>query len=156
RLLAGLALALAGPPLLTVTLVAARAALSLASLLLIYLLAVVLVAVIGGTAPALIAAVGSFALANWFPTPPYPTFRIEQRAAVIALLVFVLVASMVSVAVELAARRRAAAARGRVEAELLSRIAAGPVAASVEGILDQIRDSFGMTSVALLEDGRDQ
>src|SRR5262249_8663768 len=60
------------------------------------------------------------------------------------------------VAVELAARRRAAAARGRVEAELLSRIAAGPVAASVEGILDQIRDSFGMTSVALLEDGRDQ
>ena len=157
RLLGGLALAAVGLPLLTLALTAARESLSLASVLLIYLLAVVLVAVVGGTAPALLAAVGSFALANWYLTPPYHTFRIEQRDAVIALVVFVLVASTVSVAVDLAARRRAAAARGRLEAEMLSRIAAQPVTErSAEAILEQIRDTFGMRSVALVDSGRDQ
>ncbi len=155
RLAGGLALAVVGLPLLTLVLTRARGTLTLASVLLIYLLAVVLVAVVGGTAPALLAAVGSFALANWYLTPPYHTFRIEQRDAVIALVVFVLVASTVSVAVDLAARRRAAVARGRAEAELLSRVAAQPVSdASVDAILAQVRDTFRMRSVALLEDGR--
>ena len=106
RLLAGWGLALGGPPLLTVGLAAARGTLSLASLLLAYLLAVVLVAVVGGTAPAVLAALGSVALANWYLTPPYHTFRIEQRDAVVALVVFVVVACTVSAAVELAARDR--------------------------------------------------
>src|SRR6266508_468244 len=103
RLAGGLALAVVGLPLLTLLLTRARGTLTLASVLLIYLLAVVLVAVVGGTAPALLAAVASSALANGYLTPPYHTFRIEQRDAVIALVVFVLVASTVSVAVDLAA-----------------------------------------------------
>jgi two-component system sensor histidine kinase KdpD len=121
-LLSGLALAVAGLPLLTLALGAARHALSLASLLLIYLLAVVVIAVVGGTVPAVLAAFGSFGLANWFLTPPYHTFRIEQRDAVIALVVFVVVASTVSVAVELAARGRAAATTNLLAAEQLAEI----------------------------------
>ncbi|HSV66788.1 MAG TPA: ATP-binding protein [Mycobacteriales bacterium] len=118
RTVTGLALALLGLPALTAALVASRSALSLASVLLVYLLAVVAVAVAGGLGPALLAAVASFGLANFYLTPPYHTFRIEQRDSVIALVVFVVVASTVAAVVELAARRRVMAARDRQAAEL--------------------------------------
>jgi two-component system, OmpR family, sensor histidine kinase KdpD len=156
RMLAGLGLAVVGLPALTLGLVPARHALSLASLLLLYLLVVVLVAVVGGTAVAVLAAVGSFGLANWYLTPPYHTFRIEQRDAVIALLVFVLVACVVSVTVELAARGRAAATRDRMEVELLSRVTSGPPDTGAEAVLEQIRAGFALTSVRLYESGRDE
>jgi K+-sensing histidine kinase KdpD len=152
RRLGGLLLAGAALPATTAVLTAVRGTLSLASVLLLYLLAVVSVAVVGGILPAVLAAVGSFLLANWYLTPPYHTFRIEQRDAVIALTVYLLVASTVSVAVELAARRRAAAVRNQQESELLSRLASAPVSGTgLAGILDNIRQNFGMRSVALLE-----
>ncbi len=117
---AGLGLALAGLPALTAGLVALRAQLSLESVLLLYTLAVVMVAVVGGVGPAVVAATVSFLLANRFLTPPYGEFAIADRFDVIALVVFVLVAVTVSVIVDLAARSRVAAARSMMEAELLS------------------------------------
>jgi K+-sensing histidine kinase KdpD len=61
----------------------------------------------------------------------------------------------VSVTVDLAARSRVSAARNRVEAELLSRFAASPVDdTSLTTVLDQVRETFGMTSVALLSRGQ--
>jgi K+-sensing histidine kinase KdpD len=67
------------------------------------------------------------------------------------------VALTVSVTVDLAARSRVAAARSRVEAEMLSRFTAEPVGdTTLEGVLRQVRDTFGMNSVALLERRGDQ
>ena len=129
-----------------------RGTLALESVLLLYLLLVVAVALIGGTLPALLAALASFLLANWFLTPPYHTFVVEQRDHLIALAVFIVVATTVSVTVELAARQRVIAERSRIEAEVLAKFTGAPVSdTSLADVLEQVRTIFGMTSVALLE-----
>jgi K+-sensing histidine kinase KdpD len=152
RALAGAALGVVGLAGLTAGLIPARASLSLASVVLIYLSAVVVVAVAGGVRHALAAAVASDLLVNFFFVPPYHTLMVESRDHVITLVVFVAVASTVSVAVDLAARQRAAAARTGVEAALLARITAAPVGeGSVTTLLEHVRDTFGMTGAALLE-----
>jgi len=102
----GVGLCLLGLPLLTSLLVASRHHLALESVLLVYLLAVVLIAVVGGVAAALLGAMTSFLLANWYLTPPFHTLQVETRDRLIELLVFVIVAVLVSVTVELGARNR--------------------------------------------------
>ena len=147
----GLALSLLGPPALTAILVAARDVVSLSSLLLIYLLAVVVVAVVGGTVPAVLAGIASFLLANWFLTPPYYTFVVESADQAIELVAFVVIAVLVSLTVDLGARYRVSAERNRSEAMLLSRLSTIEVgASSVDVLLQEIRQVFGMTSVALV------
>lgn len=83
------------------------------SVLLIYLLCVVLVAVVGGLLPGLLAGVGAFLTANWFHTPPYSTLDVGQPQALVDLVVFVLVAVTVSFVVEIGARDRARAEHQR-------------------------------------------
>jgi K+-sensing histidine kinase KdpD len=157
RRVAGLVLAATGPPALTVLLIPMRGALALESVLLLYLLGVVTVAVVGGVLPAVVAALASLLLANFFFTTPYHTLVVDQRDSVIALIVFVLVAVTVSVTVEVAARARLTAARSRIETQMLSRFTAEPVSdASLTAVLGQVQDIFGMVSVALLERRGDQ
>jgi K+-sensing histidine kinase KdpD len=154
---AGLALTAAGLPALTAVLVALRGQLALESVMLFYLLAVVVVAVVGGILPAVVAALASLLLTNFFFTTPYHTLIVAERDNIIALIVFVLVAVTVSVTVDLAARSRVSAARSRIEAEMLSRFTAKPVSdTSLDAVLHQVRATFGMTSVALLERRGDQ
>ena len=131
--------------------------LTLTSVALLYLVPVVVVAGVGGVWLGLAAAVASDALLNWFFVPPYHTFEVDRRDNVVALLVYVLVAVTVAVAVDLAARQRAAAARSAVEARLLARITAEPVGGgqSLGRLLEQVRVTFAMTAVALLETGPD-
>jgi len=85
------------------------------SVLLVYLLCVVLVAVVGGLLPGLLAGVGGFLTANWFHTPPYATLGVEQPQALVDLVVFILVAVAVSFVVEIGARDRARVERQRQE-----------------------------------------
>ena len=156
---AGFAVAAAALPLLTLILIPLRDSVALESVLLLYLLAVVVVAVVGGIWPAVAASVASLLLANFFFTTPYHTLVVNQRDSIIALLVFLLVAATVSVTVDLAIRSRVAAARSSTEAEVLSRFTAEPVGdVSVHAVLDQVRHSFGMRSVALLrhDDGQER
>jgi K+-sensing histidine kinase KdpD len=148
----GLVLVFVGLPLLTALLVELRGSLALASMLLLYLLAVVLAAVVGGVLPAVLGAAASFVLANWFLTPPYRTLAVASRDSVIELVVFLLVALTVSVTVDVAARRRVAAVRSGIEAELLSTVTGEPLAQILpETVLQQIRVTFGLSSVAILE-----
>ena len=140
-----------GLPLLTIALVSVRSSLAAESKLLIYLLAVVVVAVLGGVVPALIAAVASFLLVNWFLTPPYYTLAVENRTAAIDLFVFVVAAALVSVTVELGARNREAAERTRVESRLISKLSSAEFSgASLVAVLEQVRGLFGMSTVALV------
>jgi two-component system sensor histidine kinase KdpD len=137
---------------LTAALVPVRGSLSLASTVLIYLTAVVLVAATGGLRLALATAVASDALVNFFFVPPFHTLTVEDRDLVITLAVYVAVATTVSVTVDLAARQRAAAARSGVEAALLARITEAPLDQRPLGaVLEHVRDTFGMTGAALLE-----
>ena len=123
RRLFGVALALAGLPLLTLLLVAARQHLNLADDLLVFLLAVVTVTVVGGFWPAVLAAVASSLLLNWYLTPPLHTFTIQEPKNLLALVLFVTVAVAVSSVVHLAARRAVQAAASREETASLLALA---------------------------------
>jgi K+-sensing histidine kinase KdpD len=148
----GLLVAALALPALTGVLVAVRGDLDLGSVLLLYLLAVVVISVIGGLVVGVTAAVGSFLLANFFLTPPYHTFNVESRDSLIALVVFLLVAVTVSVLVDVGVRSQAAAARSEAEATLLARVAAEPLTeSSVEDVLADVATTFGLASVALVE-----
>jgi len=146
----GVLLCLVGIPALTGALFAARAQLHLDGVLLIYLLAVVVVAVVGGLWPALLAAVGSFLLANWFMTAPYYTFRVNGSDQLVELVVFVVTAVLVSVTVDVGARNRVSAERHHLEAVVLSRLTSSEVGtATPETVLEQVRDVFNLAGVEL-------
>jgi K+-sensing histidine kinase KdpD len=117
----------------------------------------VIVAVLGGVVPALLAAVASFLLVNWFLTPPYYTLAVENRNAAIDLVVFVVVAVLVSVTVDVGARNREAATRTRMESRLISRLSsAEPSGASLVAVLEQVRGLFGMDTVALIDPAHEE
>ena len=153
RIVAGLVLGVVTLAGLTLALLATRPALT--SVALLYLVPVVIVAAVGGVWPGIVAAAAGDALLNWFFVPPYHTFAVQRRDNIVALLVYVLVALVVAAAMDLAARQRSAAVRSEVEAALLARISGEPLATrSLEALLGHVRETFGMTSVALVENGR--
>ncbi|MGH3301586.1 MAG: sensor histidine kinase [Streptosporangiaceae bacterium] len=120
RVLAGVLLA-GGLPLLTLTLSGLH--LGLGDDLLVYLAAVVAVAVVGGFWPAVLAAIAASLLVNWYFTPPVHTLTIADGKSLLALLLFVTVAVTVSSVVHLAALRARQAARSSEEAEDLLALA---------------------------------
>jgi two-component system, OmpR family, sensor histidine kinase KdpD len=122
RVLAGVLL-VGGLPLLTVALSARGLRLDLGDDLLIYLVAVVAVAVVGGFWPAVLAAVTASLLVNWYFTPPVHTLTIADGKSLLALLLFVTVAVTVSSVVHLAALRARQAARSTEEAQDLLALA---------------------------------
>ncbi|MEV0970852.1 DUF4118 domain-containing protein [Microtetraspora glauca] len=125
----------------------------LAGPLLLYLLAVVAVALAGGLYPALVAAVGSGLLVDYYFVPPVHSLTIGRPADAAVLAVFILVASLVSSAVERAARRTRAAARSSVEAATLADLATGALRGGndLPALLERVRTTFGLDSVSLLE-----
>ena len=147
RRLAGLAAALAGVPLLTAILANAHSTVTLPSVLLLYMALVVGVAAAGGLWPALAAAVASFLVGNWYFTPPVHTFSIGEGENLLALVVFLGVAVVVSSLVEIAARRSADGASARAEAETLARLAGtAPVSTLLEGLVREL----GLDGAAVL------
>jgi two-component system, OmpR family, sensor histidine kinase KdpD len=151
RRLAGVALAAVGLPLLTILLHDLRGTLSLESQVLLYLLAVVAVALVGGLVVAVVTAIVAAFLINYFFVKPVHTLDVAQGEQALALLVFLLVAVAVSGAVEVAARRARAVERAARDAETLSALAAGDVGEpeTLKGVLERARVTFGMESVAL-------
>jgi two-component system, OmpR family, sensor histidine kinase KdpD len=123
RVLTGVLLAAGGLPLLTLGLSARWLRLDLGDDLLIYLVAVVAVAVVGGFWPAVLAAVIASLLVNWYFTPPVHTLTIADGKSLLALLLFVTVAVTVSSVVHLAALRARQAARSTEEAQDLLALA---------------------------------
>jgi two-component system, OmpR family, sensor histidine kinase KdpD len=145
RQLAGVLLAAAGLPLLTVILVASRPHLDLTDDLLIYLVAVVAIAVLGGFWPALLAALAASLLLNWYFTKPLHTLTIAEPRNLLALLLFVTVAVTVSSVVHLAARRQVQAARSAGEAASLLELAQTVLggADTPTAVLDHLTGSWG-------------
>jgi two-component system, OmpR family, sensor histidine kinase KdpD len=139
----------AATPLLTLV----RTNISFATTLSLYLLIVVVVSLIGGFWAALLAAVAGSLLLNFYFAPPLHTFTITDGGNILALLVFLLVAVLVSRVVDLSARRSALAARASAEAETLSALAGSLLRgeSALDALLARVRETFGMTSVSLLE-----
>ncbi|MBO3748886.1 sensor histidine kinase KdpD [Streptosporangiaceae bacterium NEAU-GS5] len=153
RRLIGWAMALLGMPALTAALVPFRPDLSLPSDILLFLAAVVGVALVGGMWPAVTAAVGGFLLLNWFFAPPINKLTVADPENVLALVVFVLVAVAVSAIVDLAARRTREAARATADAEVLSTLAGHVLRgeAALPSLLARLKETYGLQSATLLE-----
>ncbi|WP_037857445.1 sensor histidine kinase [Streptomyces sp. NRRL S-340] len=151
RIAWGWVMALAGPVVLAVLLNGVD--LGLANDMLLFLTLTVAAALLGGLLPALAsAAVGSFLL-NYYYTPPLHRLTIADPKNIVAIAIFVGVAVSVASVVDLAARRTHQAARLRAEAEILSFLAGSVLRGetSLEALLERVRETFGMESVALLE-----
>ncbi len=153
RKVAGYVLAAGLLPVLTIALASLRSGLNLTSDVLMFLVAVILVALVGGFAPAVLTAIVGSLLLNYYFTPPIHQWTISQANNALALGVFVVVALLVSRVVDIAARRTTQAARANAESELLA-TTAGSVLRGQQGLsalLDRVREAFGMDSVTLLE-----
>ena len=153
RRLVGLALAVAGLPALTGLLVPFRADLSLPSEMLLFLAAVVGIALVGGIWPALLAAVAASLLLNYFFTPPTNEWTIAQRENILALAVFVIIAAAVSWIVDVAARRTRDAAQASAEAQTLATVAGSVLRGTrpLTALMERLRETFGLDAVTLLE-----
>jgi two-component system, OmpR family, sensor histidine kinase KdpD len=155
RKVAGYVLAAALSLVLTVALAALRSSLNLTSDVLMFLVAVIVVALVGGFAPAVLAAIAGSLLLNYYFIPPIHRLTIAEANNALALAVFVAVALLVSRVVDIAARRTTQAARANAESELLT-TTAGSVLRGQQGLsalLDRVREAFGMDSVTLIECG---
>ncbi|KOU35534.1 sensor histidine kinase [Streptomyces sp. WM6378] len=142
-----------GPVLLTLLLTNISVDLGLANEMLLYLVLTVGAALLGGLLPALAsAAIGSL-LINWYFTPPVHELTIYDPKNIVAIAVFFLVAASVASVVDLAARRTHQAARLRAESEILSFVAGSVLRGetSLDALLERVRETFAMASVALLE-----
>ncbi|MFB6775838.1 DUF4118 domain-containing protein [Streptomyces sp. NPDC056352] len=139
-------------PVLTLVLTALRGRLGLSSDLVIYLLAVVVVALVGGVRPALLAAVATALMADYYFTSPVHSFGVERPDEVTALVVFVATAALVGTAAAAAAQRAHQAARATSEARALSRLSAAMMRGQdLTKLVELIRENFGLSAVSLLE-----
>ncbi|MGB8020237.1 MAG: sensor histidine kinase KdpD [Candidatus Nanopelagicales bacterium] len=143
-------LAVLGPPLLALTLLNTDN-LSLVSMTMLGL--TVAVALVGGLAPALAAALWSGLALNYLFIEPKGTLTINEPGNAIALLVMIGVAIAVSIVVDNAARRSTEAARARAEADTLTLFAGSVLRGEdvLPAMLEQVRETFSMTGVSVLE-----
>ncbi len=153
RKIAGYALAIGLAPLLALILANLRGHLNLTSDMLAFLTGVIAVALVGGLAPAVIAAIVASLFLNYFFTPPLYTFNINEPNNALSLVVFVIVAVVVATIVDYAARRSKQAARASSESDLLVTTAGSILRGEqpLQAVIDRVREAFGMEAVTLLE-----
>jgi two-component system sensor histidine kinase KdpD len=116
------------------------------------LAATVLVALVGGLLPALLASIASFLALNYFFTPPVRTLTIAQPRNLLVLVVFVAVAGGVASVVDRASRRAAEAVRARTEAATMGGLSRSVLTGqdTAEAIVARLRETFGQDAVSLL------
>jgi len=153
RLIYGFALAVLLPPLLALLLDLGGDNLNLTSNVLAFLLAVVVVALVGGLWPAMLMAIAGTLVLNYFFTPPTGGFTIAELNNALALGIFVLVAALVSSVVDRAARRTRQAARAAAESETLATLSGNVLRGemALPALLERVREAFGMTAACLME-----
>ena len=119
----------------------------------LFFLATVIVALVGGLGPALLAAVISGVAFNFFFVPPIYTLTIAEPQNVTTLIAMLLVAVLVALVVDRAARRAEQAAQARTEAALLASFSRTVLTRvnPLPRLLEKVREAFGLAGVGLLE-----
>ena len=152
RRLAGWAMALLVPLLLTGVLRMFDEHLGLPTDLLMFLALAVAVALVGGRLPALFTALSGFLLLNWFFTPPRGEFTIGDPENAFALVIFVLVTIAVASVVDVAARQTEEARRARAEAATLASLSRSVLGGedTADALVSRLRETFGLSGVELV------
>lgn len=152
RQVLGFVVALVGGPLLSWLLFTLRSPESITSDVLSYQLLVVIVALIGGLRPALFAAVLSGITLDVLFVAPLFTVTVADPLHAIALALYVVIAVLVSLIVDQAARRARSAQRATAEAELLASIAGNVLRgdSAALAIVSRTREAFALSGVRLV------
>jgi two-component system sensor histidine kinase KdpD len=153
RRVVGWMLAAALPGLATLAGVGLGHLIGLSTDVVLFFLATVLVALVGGLGPAVFAALAGGLMLNYFLTPPLYRFTIAEQENVITLVIMVVVAVLVALVVDRAARRAEQAAQARTEAALLASFARTVLTRidPLPRLLEKVSEGFGLPLVAVLE-----
>ena len=111
-----------------------------------------IVALIGGIWPALFAAILSGLTLDFLFVAPLFTVTIADPLHAVALVLYVIIAILVSYIVDQAARRMRTAQRAAAESELLATVAGSVLRgeSAVPALVSRTREAFGMTGVRLV------
>ncbi|MEU4120487.1 sensor histidine kinase KdpD [Kitasatospora sp. NPDC028055] len=156
RTIAGWLVGLVGPPVLALVLTTIGG-LGLSTDMLLFLSLTVCAALVGGLLPAIGSALVGSSVLNFYFTPPLHTFSINEPQNIMAVAIFTIVGCSVASVVDLAARRTHQAARAQAEAQTLSALAGTVLRGAPNGdgvltaLMEQVRETFGQESAALLE-----
>ncbi|WP_413320500.1 ATP-binding protein [Agrococcus sp. 1P02AA] len=155
RRLAGLAVALVAGPLLAWGLWTIRSPASITTHVLAFQLLVVVVALVGGLWPAVFAAVMSGITLDFLFVAPYFTVVIADPTHAAAIVLYVIIAVLVSIVVDRAAREARHARRAAAESALLATVAGSVLrgTGAVRALVDRVHEAFSLDGVALVDRG---
>ncbi|OIH95454.1 ATP-binding protein [Curtobacterium sp. MCBA15_001] len=149
RVLAAFALSLVVGPLLTWLLSFARTPDAITTDVLAYQLLVLVVALVGGMYPAVFAAVLSGLSLDFFFVQPLYQVTVQQPWHLVALVMYVISAVLVSFVVDRSARRSRTARRAAAESGLLIGIAGSVLRGddALQALVARTREAFGFTGL---------
>ena len=120
----------------------------------LFFIGVLVVALLGGVAPAALSAVLSGLLLNYFLVDPRYTFTIAEPDSAVTIVVLLLVAVAVAALVDGAAKRAREAKHASQEAELLALFAGSILrGADLNMLLERVRETYAQRAVSLLREG---
>lgn len=120
----------------------------------IFFIGVLIVALLGGVAPAALSAVFSGMLLNYFLVEPRYTFTINDPDSAITIVVLLAVAVAVAALVDGAVNRAREARRATQEAELLALFAGSVLRGDdLDTLLERVREAYSQRSVSLVRGG---
>lgn len=123
----------------------------------LFFVGVLVVALLGGVAPAAFSALLSGLLLNYFLTDPRHTFTIAEPDAAVTEVVLLLTAVAVAALVDRAASRQREARRASREAELLTLFSGSVLrGADLDALLDKVREVYSQRAVSVLRVRGDQ
>jgi two-component system sensor histidine kinase KdpD len=117
----------------------------------LFFVGVLVVALLGGVTPAVLSALLSGLLLNYFLTTPRFSFTIAEPDAAVTEIVLLAMAIAVAVLVDRAANRTREARRASQEAELLTLFAGAVLrGADLETLLERVRETYSQRAVSIL------
>jgi two-component system sensor histidine kinase KdpD len=120
----------------------------------LFFVGVLIVALLGGVAPAALSALLSGLLLNYFLVVPRYSFTIAEPDSAVTVVVLLAVAVAVAALVDGAAKRAREARRASQEAELLALFAGSVLrGADLTTLLERVRETYSQRAVSLLRDG---
>lgn len=152
RRLYGFAMGVLGPLILSLLLLITPDFHGLPTEAMLFMALVIATAIVGGLMPAIIAAVISGSLLNFFFTPPLRTLTIADPENAFAIAIFIVVGIAVASVVDLAARRTAQAEKARAEADALAVLSHSLIHAGDDfpELLASACELFGMRGAVIL------
>jgi two-component system, OmpR family, sensor histidine kinase KdpD len=120
----------------------------------LFFVGVLIVALLGGVAPAALSALLSGLLLNYFLVAPRYSFTIAEPDSAVTVVVLLAVAVAVAALVDGAASRAREARRASQEAELLALFAGSVLrGADLDTLLERVRETYSQRAVSLLREG---